>query len=92
MAQFSKLLEPIRIGSVELRNRIVMPGMGTNLANPDGTVSDRLRNYYEERARGGVGLIIPTHIKAESVIDPYPVANMFPSIMIYVVVVTIMNL
>lgn len=58
MAQFSKLLEPIHIGKVELRNRIVMPGMGTNLANPDGTVSDRLRNYYEERARGGAGLII----------------------------------
>jgi len=53
-----RLLEPIKIGPLELRNRIVMPAMGTNYADQDGAVTDRLLNYYAERAKGGAGLII----------------------------------
>ncbi len=53
----SKLFEKIKIGSLELNNRIVMPPMGTQLANPDGTVSPRQIEYYSHRARGGAGLI-----------------------------------
>ncbi|WP_426350322.1 FAD-dependent oxidoreductase [Alloiococcus sp. CFN-8] len=55
---FKKLLQPGKIGSMELKNRMVMPGMGTNLAAADGTVSDVIVNYYARRANGGVGLII----------------------------------
>jgi len=55
---FRKLFEPARIGQMDLRNRIVMPPMGTNLASTDGYVTQQLKDYYEERARGGVGLII----------------------------------
>ena len=58
MADTLKLLEPIKIGVMQLRNRIVMPAMGTNYADRDGAVTDRLLNYYIERAKGGVGLII----------------------------------
>jgi len=47
-----------KIGGIQLRNRIIMAPMGTLLANKDGTVSERLCRYYEERAKGGVGLII----------------------------------
>lgn len=53
-----KLFEPFQIKNVNLRNRIVMPPMGSRLALPDGAVSETLINYYEERAKGGVGLII----------------------------------
>ena len=56
--RFEKLLKPIRIGQIELKNRIVMPAMGTNLGTRDGFVTERLKDYYEVRARGGVGLII----------------------------------
>jgi 2,4-dienoyl-CoA reductase-like NADH-dependent reductase (Old Yellow Enzyme family)/thioredoxin reductase len=55
---FEHLLRPGRIGSLELKNRMIMPGMGTNLAAADGTVSDAIVNYYARRANGGVGLII----------------------------------
>ncbi|MBU9747185.1 FAD-dependent oxidoreductase [Lachnospiraceae bacterium ASD3451] len=55
---YDKLLEPGKIGSMELKNRMVMPGMGTNLAAADGTVSDVIVNYYARRANGGMGLII----------------------------------
>lgn len=56
--KFGKLFEPVRIGSMELKNRLIVPAMGTNLANPDGTASEALIEYYTERARGGFGLII----------------------------------
>ncbi|MCR1900072.1 FAD-dependent oxidoreductase [Irregularibacter muris] len=56
--KFEKLLEPGKIGNLELKNRMIMPGMGTNLAAADGTVSDVIVNYYARRANGGVGLII----------------------------------
>ena len=52
-----KLLEPMEIKGVNLRNRIVMTAMHLNYT-PDGRVSDRLIAFYEERARGGAGLII----------------------------------
>lgn len=53
-----KLWEPFRIGRMELKNRVVMPPMVTRYASDDGFVTDRNKNYYEARARGGVGLII----------------------------------
>jgi 2,4-dienoyl-CoA reductase-like NADH-dependent reductase (Old Yellow Enzyme family)/thioredoxin reductase len=56
--EFKKLTQPGKIGKMELRNRMIMPGMGTNLAAADGTVSDVIVNYYARRAAGGVGLII----------------------------------
>jgi 2,4-dienoyl-CoA reductase (NADPH2) len=55
---FPHLLAPGRIGSLELRNRIVMSPMGSNLAERDGHIGERIKRYYEERARGGAGLII----------------------------------
>ncbi|HCL80115.1 MAG TPA: NADH:flavin oxidoreductase, partial [Synergistaceae bacterium] len=45
-------------GPLTIRNRAVMSPMGTDFANPDGTASMRLIRYYQERARGGTGLII----------------------------------
>jgi 2,4-dienoyl-CoA reductase-like NADH-dependent reductase (Old Yellow Enzyme family)/thioredoxin reductase len=55
--QFPRLFSPGSIGTLELRNRLIMCPMGEGLANPDGTVSDRQINYYGARARGGVGLV-----------------------------------
>jgi len=53
-----KLLEPIKVGTVLLKNRIVMAPMETMHNNADGSVSQDMIDYYVERARGGVGLII----------------------------------
>jgi 2,4-dienoyl-CoA reductase-like NADH-dependent reductase (Old Yellow Enzyme family)/thioredoxin reductase len=57
------LFSPIRVKKMEIPNRIVMPPMGTNLGNPDGTVSEANLAYMKRRARGGAGLII-TEISA----------------------------
>ena len=58
VVRFKKIFEPASIGKMQLKNRIVMPPMGTNYAEAGGTVSQRMLDYYEARARGGTGLII----------------------------------
>jgi 2,4-dienoyl-CoA reductase-like NADH-dependent reductase (Old Yellow Enzyme family)/thioredoxin reductase len=58
MQQFEKLFSPIRIGSLELKNRFVVPPMATTLAHEDCTVSQALIDYWVARARGGWGLLI----------------------------------
>ncbi len=49
--------QPIQIGPMKVKNRFVVPPMGNNFANSDGTWSDQSVAYYEERAKGGFGLI-----------------------------------
>ena len=54
---FPTMFTPIKIGTVTVPNRFVVPPMGNNFANPDGSMSDRSAAYYEARAKGGFGLI-----------------------------------
>ncbi|WP_220138492.1 oxidoreductase, partial [Nocardioides massiliensis] len=56
-AGFPHLLAPGRIGSMEIRNRVVMSPMETLYGTPEGLPSERTRAYFAARARGGVGLI-----------------------------------
>jgi len=53
-----KLFEPGFLGTLEVKNRLIMPAMGTRLANESGGVSQRQIDYYTERAKGGIGAII----------------------------------
>ncbi len=52
-----KLFSPVSIGTMTLRNRIVMAPITTNYGTEDQEPSERLVRYLEERAKGGVGLI-----------------------------------
>jgi len=63
MNHLLNLFSPLKIKTMELSNRVVMPPMGTNLGNADGTVSEANLAYLKRRARGGPGLII-TEISA----------------------------
>ncbi len=58
MRSYAHLLAPGRIGALELKNRILMTPMGTNQERSDGRLGDAILDYYEARARGGVGLVI----------------------------------
>ncbi|MGD8447731.1 MAG: NADH:flavin oxidoreductase, partial [Desulfobacterales bacterium] len=51
------LFKPIKIGNVELKNRLAVPPMVSNFCTDDGQVTERLIRYHEERAKGGWGLI-----------------------------------
>ena len=55
--KFPTMFRPIHIGNVMVPNRFVVPPMGNNFANTDGTLSDHSLAYYAARAKGGFGLI-----------------------------------
>ncbi|WP_436344802.1 FAD-dependent oxidoreductase [Natronorubrum sp. FCH18a] len=58
---FEHLFEPTSIGNVDLRNRLMMTGHTTNYAS--GTeITDKLIDYYVERAEGGIGLIVMAYL------------------------------
>ena len=47
---FEKLFEPIRIRGMEVKNRIVLPAMGTKMAAEDGNVTQQIIDYQVARA------------------------------------------
>ncbi|MGR3293043.1 MAG: oxidoreductase [Candidatus Scalindua sp.] len=53
----SKLFEPIKIGSLEIKNRLAMSAMDLGFTS-NGSINKRFIDFYVERARGGVGLIV----------------------------------
>ncbi|WP_026886004.1 NAD(P)/FAD-dependent oxidoreductase [Clostridium beijerinckii] len=55
---YKKLFTPFKIGNMEVKNRIVFSPIGINASNSNGTISNDEIDYYEERAKGGAGLII----------------------------------
>ncbi len=60
-APYAHLFRPGSIGPLGTSNRLVMPPMATNFAEPDGKVNRRHLAYYRARARGGVGYITCEH-------------------------------
>ena len=72
-AMCARLLEPVKIGKMEMKNRIAMAPMGIGgLLNPDGSPGPRALDYYLERARGGVGLIITGVFRVENEVEHFP--------------------
>ncbi len=56
--KYPNLFKEGNFGALSLKNRVIMPAMGTFLASADGEVTERQIAYFEARAKGGVGLII----------------------------------
>jgi 2,4-dienoyl-CoA reductase-like NADH-dependent reductase (Old Yellow Enzyme family) len=59
-----RLLDPLKVGSIELKNRIVMPPMGTGYADTKGEVTEKLLKHYTDRSRD-LGLLIVEHSYVE---------------------------
>ncbi len=55
--KYIKLFEPLKLKTFTIRNRIVVPAMHLNYCL-NGEMNDQLMNFYTERAKGGVGMII----------------------------------
>lgn len=55
---FEHVFAPIRIRDMELKNRIILPAMGTRMADENGAVTDKLIAYHAARAKGGCALNI----------------------------------
>ena len=54
---YDMLFPPMKIGNVEIKNRIVMAPMCMGFGQYNGCATETMMDYYEERAKGGVGLI-----------------------------------
>jgi len=71
--KFKKLFEPIHVGKIYIKNRIAMAPMNLfppyALCEADGTITQRAIDYYLERAKGGVGMIITSVFKVENEIE-----------------------
>ena len=80
---FTNVLSPFTIKNMGLKNKIVFPAVGTNFANEDGSLNDKILNHYGAIAKSGSGLIIteitridreygtnfPNQLRAESMED-----------------------
>ena len=56
--KYEKLFSPIKLGNIELKNRIVFPACSTQFALENGYVSDKNVKWYETIAKGGPGMIV----------------------------------
>ena len=68
---YTKLFSPITINHLKVKNRIVMGPMGNiDMAEETGRPNQKMISYFEERAKGGVGLITTGLIPVSYGIDP----------------------
>ena len=67
MENYRQLFTPGEIGRLKTKNRVIMAALSTGFASSAGEVTERLVNYYRERAAGGPGVII---VEAAVVDDP----------------------
>lgn len=70
MEKYQAIFEPITIKRMTLKNRVIMPPMGTNFATTDGSFNEKHYAYYEQRAKGGTALIT-----LENVCIDYPMGT-----------------
>jgi len=68
--EFRKLFEPGKIGTLELKNRIIMPPMSTNFPTVWGEATDVMAEYFRARARGGAALVFLEVTQTGTAIDP----------------------
>jgi 2,4-dienoyl-CoA reductase-like NADH-dependent reductase (Old Yellow Enzyme family)/thioredoxin reductase len=68
-----KIFQPISIGSLRLKNRLIMPTLDPGFAGEGGRVNQRLIDYFTRRARGGVSFIMV----GPAVFDPVGIGGTF---------------
>ncbi|MEK7433175.1 MAG: alkene reductase [Cyanobacteriota bacterium] len=66
-----KLLEKIKIGSLELNNRVVMAPMTRSRAHKDGLVTDSTVTYYSQRATAGLIISEAVNISEQAIGSPF---------------------
>lgn len=58
MKKYKNIFKPLTVKQMTIKNRIIMPPMGTNFGGQNGEFEETHIKYYEQRAKGGTGLII----------------------------------
>lgn len=65
-SNYKHIFEPLTIRRMTMKNRIMMTPMGTNYGEQSGEMSFLHINYYEQRAKGGTGLIMVENASVDS--------------------------
>lgn len=65
-SKYKHIFEPLTIKHMTIKNRVVMTPMGTNYGEQNGEMSFLHINYYEQRAKGGTGLLIVENASVDS--------------------------
>lgn len=65
-SKYKHIFEPFTVKHMTMKNRIVMTPMGTNFGEQSGEMSFLHINYYEQRAKGGTGLLIVENASVDS--------------------------
>ncbi len=73
--KFEHLIKAVNIGLLAIRTRIVFPAISNCYCSSDGYVTDETLGYYEERAKGGAGLVILEATCVESRLGPLGVGR-----------------
>jgi len=73
------LFSPLKIGNVEISNRAAMApmGLGSIMYNSDETWPKKTIRYYEERAIGGLGLIITQFVRVHDRLASFPIVGLY---------------
>jgi 2-enoate reductase len=74
---FPKLFSPIKLGNVEIANRCAMAPMGVGFYSPDETWPKSEIRYFEERAMGGLGLLITPFVRVHDKLASVPLIGMY---------------
>ncbi len=72
MGKYDCLMQPLKVGGIILKNRIIMEPMGIHshrLVNEDGSFTEDGITYYETIAKGGTGLVITSAMPVDSHFD-----------------------
>lgn len=69
---YEKLFEPIKIGSIELKNRLFVPAMSTLTATAEGASTEQFIAYHERKAKGGWGFIITEYFGIAPYVGFFP--------------------
>jgi 2,4-dienoyl-CoA reductase-like NADH-dependent reductase (Old Yellow Enzyme family)/thioredoxin reductase len=77
MISLEKLFTPGKIGRLEVKNRILQAPMGTFSYDDEGVPSQQTIDYFVERAKGGVGLIICHAVRASRESQVQGLPNLF---------------
>lgn len=67
-----KLLEPIKVGHITLKNRVMFPPLTTGYEEKDGSIGEQSSNFYKRLAEGGVGYIVIGDVVPIPTISPTP--------------------
>lgn len=67
-----KLLQPIKVGKIELKNRVMFPPMTTGYEGRDGSITDQSLNFYKRIAQGGTAYIVLGDVAPVNTVSPTP--------------------